>query len=107
MSAPDPDDDFDDDDPVDDPDAEYCDEEHFGDEENFEDEDFDDEEEDDGNGFEVTREPRTVCHLCGGAGFIADPKLAVIAGMPRTIDNGRECPHCNGAQSFSGMVPPM
>lgn len=71
--------------------------------------DFDDEEaedEDENDLFAVTPEPRTVCHLCGGAGFIADPKPAIIGGVPRTIDNGRECWHCNGARTFVGMVPP-
>lgn len=68
--------------------------------------DFDNEEEED-DLFAITPEARTICHLCGGAGFIANPVLAIIGGTPRTIDNGRECWHCKGARTFVGMIPPV
>ncbi|KJK45042.1 hypothetical protein UK23_27560 [Lentzea aerocolonigenes] len=71
-----------------------------------EDDDFEDEEDAD-DLFAVTPEPRTVCHLCGGASYIAAPTLAIIGGAPRTVDNGRECPHCSGARTFNGLVPPL
>jgi hypothetical protein len=73
------------------------------DDEGFE-EDF---EEDPSDLFEVTREVRTVCQLCGGAGFVANPVLAVIGGTPRTVDNGRSCPHCDGNRTFTGLIPPL
>ncbi|WP_121008078.1 hypothetical protein [Saccharothrix australiensis] len=73
----------------------------------FEDGDFEDEEEDEDDLFGVTSEPRTICHLCGGAGFVAHPTSAVIGGVPRSVDNGRECPHCRGARKFPGLVPPL
>jgi hypothetical protein len=69
--------------------------------------DEDDYEEDGSDLFEVTREPRTICQLCGGAGFIASPVMAVIGGTPRTIDNGRPCPHCDGNRTFTGLIPPV
>jgi len=71
----------------------------------FEDEEDDEEDEDDL--FGVTSEPRTICQLCGGAGFVAHPTSAVIGGVPRTVDNGRECPHCQGARKFPGLIPPL
>ena len=88
---------------------------HDGEEDDFEPEEpdepdeFDDEEdvEDEDDLFGVTSDARTICHLCGGAGFIANPTTAVIGGTPRTVDNGRECPHCNGARKFPGLVPPV
>jgi hypothetical protein len=67
---------------------------------------FEDEEDED-DLFAVTPEPRTVCHLCGGAGFVASPTLAIIGGASRTVDNGRECPHCAGSRTFNGLIPPM
>jgi hypothetical protein len=84
-------------------------EDDFGDEYDDEDEDTEDESDDESEAglFDVTEEPRTVCQLCGGAGVIADPKLAVIGGVPRTIDNGRQCPHCDGARTFTGMIAPL
>jgi hypothetical protein len=57
--------------------------------------------------LEVPEEVHTVCHLCGGAGMIADPKMAIIGGVPRTVDNGRECWSCNGIGHFAGIVPPV
>ncbi|MEJ2855854.1 MULTISPECIES: hypothetical protein [unclassified Saccharothrix] len=73
-----------------------------------EDDDFEDEEEDDEDDlFGVTSDARTICHLCGGAGFVAHPTSAVIGGVPRTVDNGRECPHCHAARKFPGLVPPL
>ncbi|QFZ22237.1 hypothetical protein [Saccharothrix syringae] len=69
--------------------------------------DFDEEDDEDDDLFGVTSDARTICHLCGGAGFIANPTAAVIGGVPRTVDNGRECPHCNGARKFPGLVPPL
>jgi hypothetical protein len=77
-----------------------------------EDDDYSDDEEsefdEDGSDlFEVTREPRTICQLCGGAGFVANPVLAIIGGTPRTIDNGRSCPHCDGNRTFTGLIPPL
>ncbi|MDQ2587744.1 hypothetical protein [Saccharothrix yanglingensis] len=85
---------------------------HDGEEDDFEPEEpdeFDDEEdvENEDDLFGVTSDARTICHLCGGAGFIANPTAAVISGTPRTVDNGRECPHCNGARKFPGLVPPV
>lgn len=71
-----------------------------------EDDEFEDEEDPD-DLFAVTPEPRTVCHLCGGASYIAAPTLAIIGGAPRTVDNGRECPHCKGARTFNGLIPPV
>lgn len=73
------------------------------DEDGFDDDDLEDED----DLFGVTSDARTICHLCGGAGFIANPTSAVIGGAPRTVDNGRECPHCNGARKFPGLVPPL
>ncbi|KOX18799.1 hypothetical protein ADK67_35240 [Saccharothrix sp. NRRL B-16348] len=73
------------------------------DEDGFDDDDVEDED----DLFGVTSEPRTICHLCGGAGFIANPTSAVIGGAPRTVDNGRECPHCVGARKFPGLIPPL
>ncbi len=67
----------------------------------------DEDEEDEDDLFGVTSEPRTICQLCGGAGFVAHPTSAVIGGVPRTVDNGRECPHCHGARKFPGLVPPL
>lgn len=49
----------------------------------------------------------TVCPMCGGAGMVPDPKCAVIAGTPRTIDNGRACRWCGGNGYRSGLVPPL
>ena len=73
-----------------------------------EDDDFEDEEEEDEDDlFGVTSDARTICHLCGGAGFVAHPTSAVIGGVPRTVDNGRECPHCHAARKFPGLVPPL
>lgn len=78
------------------------------DEDEFDEDGFDEDDvEDEDDLFGVTSEPRTICHLCGGAGFIANPTSAVIGGAPRTVDNGRECPHCNGARKFPGLVPPL
>ncbi|MEU4442854.1 hypothetical protein AB0K14_28175 [Actinosynnema sp. NPDC050801] len=77
------------------------------DEDGFDDDDAEDEDEDEDDLFGVTSEPRTICHLCGGAGFIANPTSAVIGGAPRTVDNGRECPHCTGARKFPGLIPPL
>ncbi|GAA3876277.1 hypothetical protein GCM10022243_46480 [Saccharothrix violaceirubra] len=79
-------------------------EDDFEAEDDFEDEEDTDVEDD---LFGVTSDPRTICHLCGGAGFIANPTLAVIGGSPRSVDNGRECPHCLGARKFPGLVPPV
>jgi hypothetical protein len=86
-------------------------------EDDDEEDEFDSQEEEDGfdeddvededDLFGVTSEPRTICHLCGGAGFIANPTSAVIGGAPRTVDNGRECPHCVGARKFPGLIPPL
>lgn len=80
----------------------------MGEDEEYDDteDEFEDEEEED-DLFAVTPEPRTVCHLCGGAGFIASPTLAIIGGAPRTVDNGRECPHCQGSRTFNGLIPPL
>ncbi|WP_309115330.1 hypothetical protein [Saccharothrix sp.] len=72
-----------------------------------EEDDFEDEEEDEDDLFGVTSDARTICHLCGGAGFVAHPTSAVIGGVPRTVDNGRECPHCHAARKFPGLVPPL
>ncbi|KAA2261245.1 hypothetical protein F0L68_17415 [Solihabitans fulvus] len=70
-----------------------------------EDEDFEDFTGEDVE-FEVSEDLHTVCHLCGGAGFIANPVLAVIGGAPRTIDNGRPCPACDQVGHLPGLVPP-
>ncbi|MFE9751595.1 hypothetical protein ACFYOT_42370 [Saccharothrix saharensis] len=78
------------------------------DEEDFDEDGFDEDDvADEDDLFGVTSEPRTICHLCGGAGFIANPTSAVIGGVPRTVDNGRECPHCTGARKFPGLIPPL
>ncbi|MBB5804646.1 hypothetical protein F4560_004414 [Saccharothrix ecbatanensis] len=78
------------------------------DDDEFDEDGFDEDDvEDEDDLFGVTSEPRTICHLCGGAGFIANPTSAVIGGAPRTVDNGRECPHCKGARKFPGLVPPL
>ncbi|PWW64226.1 hypothetical protein DFQ13_103195 [Actinokineospora spheciospongiae] len=60
-----------------------------------------------GDDVEVPSETHTVCVLCGGGGLIADPKLAIIGGVPRTVDNGRPCPHCQTVGHFPGIVPPV
>ncbi|WP_189227708.1 hypothetical protein [Saccharothrix coeruleofusca] len=67
------------------------------------------EEDDFGGGglFAVAAEPRTICPLCGGIGFIANHVFAAVRGAPGTVDNGRQCPHCRGARSFPGMVIPV
>jgi hypothetical protein len=65
-----------------------------------------DEDEDDSE-LEVPEEVHTVCQYCGGGGMIADPKLAIIAGSPRTVDNGRPCPHCETVGHFPGIIPPV
>jgi hypothetical protein len=62
---------------------------------------------DDETEVEVPEEVHTVCHLCGGAGLVADPKFAVVGGAARTIDNGRQCPECESAGHFAGIVPPL
>ncbi|MQA12552.1 MAG: hypothetical protein GEU98_29330 [Pseudonocardiaceae bacterium] len=49
----------------------------------------------------------TVCHACSGAGMMPDPKCAIIAGQPRTIDNGRPCTWCEGRGYRHGLVPPV
>ncbi|WP_424187429.1 hypothetical protein ACOBQX_06375 [Actinokineospora sp. G85] len=56
---------------------------------------------------EVVDRVHTVCHLCGGGGVVADPKLAVVAGQARLIDNGRPCSHCGTVGQFPGIVPPV
>ncbi|XVV01650.1 hypothetical protein ACQPW3_30245 [Actinosynnema sp. CA-248983] len=76
-------------------------------EDDFDPEEDDFEEEDEDDLFGVTSDARTICHLCGGAGFVAHPTSAVIGGVPRTVDNGRECPHCHAARKFPGLVPPL
>ncbi|MBM7770015.1 hypothetical protein JOD54_000219 [Actinokineospora baliensis] len=62
----------------------------------------DDEDDDD-----LPAQVQTICHYCGGGGMIADPKHAVIGGAPRTLDNGRPCPHCATDGHFTGIVPPV
>lgn len=67
---------------------------------------------DDGDEFEadeagVPEVLHTVCQLCGGATMIADPKLAIVDGVPRTVDNGRPCPGCGGVGHMPGIVPPV
>ncbi|MCP2166748.1 hypothetical protein [Goodfellowiella coeruleoviolacea] len=64
-------------------------------------------DEDEGAEFEVSEEAHTICHLCGGAGFIANPVQAVIGDVPRTIDNGRPCPACDQDGFLVGLVPPV
>jgi hypothetical protein len=67
----------------------------------------DDDDEDELNGFDVPERVHTVCHLCGGAGMIASPVLGIVGSMARTIDNGRNCPACDGDGHFVGIVPPV
>ncbi|OLR89500.1 hypothetical protein [Actinokineospora bangkokensis] len=55
----------------------------------------------------VPAEIHTVCQCCGGGGMVADPKLAVIVGEPRPLDNGRPCPHCDTTGQFAGIIPPL
>ncbi|TDP91085.1 hypothetical protein [Labedaea rhizosphaerae] len=62
---------------------------------------------DDETEVEVPEEIHTVCHLCGGAGMVADPKFAVVGGVARTVDNGRQCPECESVGHFPGIVPPL
>ncbi len=50
---------------------------------------------------------QTICHYCGGGGMVADPKLALIGGAPRTVDNGRPCDHCGTDDHFPGILPPV
>lgn len=57
--------------------------------------------------FEVHDEPHTVCHLCGGAGMIADHKLAIVSRLARTVDNGRPCHGCDATGHFHGIRPPV
>ncbi|MBA8931698.1 hypothetical protein BC739_008950 [Kutzneria viridogrisea] len=74
------------------------------------DEDFDeeyDEDEDEEDAVPAYRDPRTVCHFCGGVGEIAHPVLGLIAGVPRTINSGRVCPLCEGASALIGLTPPV
>jgi hypothetical protein len=49
----------------------------------------------------------TVCHLCGGVGSLANPVLAVIGGVPRTVDARRPCPLCGDSGALPGLVPPV
>ncbi len=67
------------------------------------DDDRDDDDEDEG----VPHKVQTVCHYCGGGGMVADPKLAIVGGVPRTIDNGRPCEVCDTEGHFAGIVPPV
>jgi len=53
------------------------------------------------------REPRTVCHLCGGVGEIAHPVLGVLGGVPRTVNAGRVCYLCEGDSALPGLCPPL
>ncbi|MGW5053167.1 hypothetical protein [Actinokineospora sp. NPDC004072] len=55
----------------------------------------------------VPSELQTICPLCGGSGMVADPKLAIIGGVPRTVDNGRPCPTCRKDGHFPGLIPPV
>lgn len=75
------------------------------------DSEFDDEPDECADGdeveFEVHDEPHTVCHLCGGAGMIADHKLAIVSRLARTVDNGRPCHGCDATGHFHGIRPPV
>lgn len=62
---------------------------------------------DDETEVEVPEEVHTVCHLCGGAGMIADPKFAMVGGVARSVDNGRQCPECENVGHFPGIIPPV
>jgi hypothetical protein len=53
------------------------------------------------------REPRTVCHLCGGVGEIAHPVLGILGGVPRTVNAGRVCYLCEGDSALPGQCPPL
>jgi hypothetical protein len=66
-----------------------------------------DDEQSDFPGAELANEVRSVCPYCGGVGRVADPKLAIIGGVPRTIDNGRPCRGCHGVGYLAGLLPPM
>lgn len=43
-----------------------------------------------------------VCVQCGGIGWLPDPKLAIINGVPQTIDTGKHCPTCNQEGRVTG-----
>lgn len=60
-----------------------------------------------GNFEGVPAEVQTICPLCGGSGMISDAKLAIIGGVPRTIDHGRPCPTCGKEGHFPGVIPPV
>ncbi|GLZ38463.1 hypothetical protein [Actinokineospora sp. NBRC 105648] len=62
------------------------------------------EEEDDDD---VPGQLQTICPYCGGGGMVADPKHAIIGDSPRTIDNGRSCPHCKTVGHFPDIIPPV
>ncbi|WP_156758702.1 hypothetical protein [Actinokineospora pegani] len=61
----------------------------------------------DPGGSGVSDQVHTLCHSCGGAGMVADPKPAVIGGQARAVDSGRPCPHCGTTGQFPGIVPPV
>ena len=39
--------------------------------------------------------------------MIADPKFAIVGGVPRSVDNGRQCPECDNEGHFAGIIPPL
>ncbi|PPK69849.1 hypothetical protein V5P93_006511 [Actinokineospora auranticolor] len=67
---------------------------------------MDDEDEED-ELDEVPGRLQTICPYCGGGGMVADPKLTIVGGSPRTVDNGRSCGHCKTVGHFPGIVPPL
>ncbi|MGQ0841854.1 hypothetical protein [Actinokineospora sp.] len=73
--------------------------------EDRDDDEADDEDEESEEG--IPHQVQTVCHYCGGGGMIADPKLAIVGGIPRTVDNGRPCHVCATVGHFPGIVPPV
>ncbi|WP_018680658.1 hypothetical protein [Actinokineospora enzanensis] len=66
-----------------------------------------DDEQDESDSSSVPDEVHTICFLCGGGGAIADAKLAVVGGQPRTVDNGRPCALCATEGNLAGIVPPV
>ncbi|WP_035303324.1 hypothetical protein [Actinokineospora inagensis] len=67
----------------------------------------DERDDDDPDASDVPDLVQTICPMCGGGGMIADPKMAVIGGVARTVDNGRPCPLCSTEGHLPGLVPPV
>lgn len=57
--------------------------------------------------LEVPGQVHTVCHLCAGDRTIPILTLAVVGGVPRTLDIDHSCPACHKEGQLPGLVPPV